>query len=45
MTTTIEIRDDQWEELNAYKEKGDSFKDVIDKVLATEPVDTPDLEC
>jgi hypothetical protein len=37
MTTTIEIRDDQWKDLNALKEPGESFKDVIDRLLAGGP--------
>ena len=37
MTTTIEIRKDQWKELNARKEPGESFKDVIDRLLSDGP--------
>ena len=36
MTTTIEIRDDQWKKLNALKEPGESFKDVIDRLLTAD---------
>jgi len=35
-TTTIEIRRDQWKDLNSRKEPGDSMKDVLDRLL-TEP--------
>jgi len=36
MTTTIAIRDDQWKELNSRKEPGESFKDVIGRLLSDE---------
>lgn len=39
MTTTIEIRKDQWKDLNALKEPGESFKDVIDRLLTDGPTE------
>lgn len=33
-TTTIEIKTDTWRELNAQKEPGDSFDDVVRRLLA-----------
>ena len=32
-TTNITVRDDQWEELDSRKGRGDSFADVIDDLL------------
>lgn len=33
-TTTIEIREDQADALHELKERGDSYKDVLDRILA-----------
>lgn len=54
-TTTIEVREDQAEDLHDLKERGDSYKDVIDRLLAgnavapdpdtsPEPEDGPEAE-
>lgn len=33
-TTTIEVREDQADDLHELKERGDSYKDVLDRLLA-----------
>lgn len=33
MTTTISISDELWQELNARKQRGETFEDVIKKAL------------
>lgn len=33
MTTTIQISDELWEELNKKKERGETFEDVIWKLI------------
>ena len=35
-TTTIEVKDSTWKELNSMKRKGDSFDDVINRLLESE---------
>ena len=35
-TTTIEVRQETWKELNARKEPGESFDDVISSLMTTE---------
>jgi len=32
-TTTIEVKDETWKELNMRKERGDSFDDVIQRLI------------
>ena len=34
VTTTIQIEDGTWEDLNARKRKGESFDDVVSRLLA-----------
>ena len=36
MTTTIQISDELWKELNRLKEKGDTFEGVIKRILKNE---------
>jgi len=48
-TTTIEVRVDQAEQLHDLKERGDSYKDVLDRLLAlvdekTDDADQEDLD-
>ena len=32
-TTTIEVKDETWKQLNMRKDRGDSFDDVIQRLL------------
>ncbi len=36
-STTIEVKNETWRELNSRKEPGDSFDDVIQRLLEHEP--------
>ena len=38
-TTTIEVKNETWKELNAKKEPGESFDDVIQRVLELDESD------
>jgi len=38
MTTTIQISDEVWEELNKRKKKGETFEDVLRKLLKLKPL-------
>ena len=33
MVIQIQISDEQWEKLNSMKERGESFSEVLDKIL------------
>ena len=33
MTTTIQISDEMWEFLNKQKKKGESFQDILNKII------------
>lgn len=37
MTTTIQVEDKTWEELNRRKSRGESFDEVINRMLLEEP--------
>lgn len=41
-TTTIQVRSDTWEELNKRKKPGESFDDVIRRILFSEESDSPE---
>jgi predicted CopG family antitoxin len=36
MTTTIQISDEVWKELNTRKKKGETFEDILRKLLKLE---------
>jgi predicted CopG family antitoxin len=36
MTTTIQVSDEVWKELNIRKKKGETFEDIIRKLLKME---------
>jgi predicted CopG family antitoxin len=37
MVTTIQVSDDLWENLNKRKKRGETFEDVINRMMLEEP--------